>query len=116
MVLVAGGWSGSAGFTASAELYEPASRTPADLESIAIKPEKSTLSPGETQRFIAIATFRDGTKQQLASVTWRSFNPDVAQITNDATNHGVALAITAGTTFIEAKAGRVRAWARLTVQ
>jgi Bacterial Ig-like domain (group 2) len=116
MVLIAGGWSGCCLLTGSAELYEPATRTPPDLESIAITPERSTLPPGETQHFIATGTFRDGSTQQLASVTWRSFDPAVAQISNDATNHGVALAIKEGTVIIMATAGHVRGWARLTVQ
>ena len=82
-------------YDASAELYEPATLTPPDLESIAITPERSTLSPGETQRFIATGTFSDGSTQQLASVTWSSSDPAVAQISNDASNHGVGLAIAA---------------------
>jgi hypothetical protein len=109
MVLIAGG------FIATAELYEPATRTPPDLESIAITPERSTLSSEETEHFIATGIFRDGSRQKLASVTWRSSDPAVAQISNDASNHGVALAIAAGTSIIEAKAGHVRGWARLTV-
>jgi hypothetical protein len=110
MVLIAGG------FIATAELYEPATLTPPDLESIAITPERPTLSPGETQRFIATGTFSDGSRQQLASVTWSSSDPSVAQITNDASNHGVALAIAPGTSLIEARAGRKAVCATVTVQ
>ena len=118
MVLVAGGQVGyNAAVQGSAELYEPATRTPPDLESIAITPARTTLSAGETQHFIATGTFRDGSTQQLASVTWKSFNPAVAQISNDASNHGVGLAIKEGTVIIiMATAGHVRGWARLTVQ
>ena len=123
LTLMAGGQTGTTAYLApsgsilsSAELYGPITLTPPDLESIAITPERSTLSPGETQHFIATGTFRDGSRQRLASVTWNSSDPTVAQISNDASNHGVALAIDAGTTFIEARAGRVRGWARLTVQ
>ena len=115
MVLIAGGY-GYDQWLSSSELYEPATRTPPDLESIAIKPGRSTLSPGETRRFIATGAFSDGSTQQLASVTWSSSDPTVAQITNDASNHGVALAIAAGTGIIEARAGHVRGWARLTVR
>jgi hypothetical protein len=115
MVLVAGG-VGVYQYETSAELYGPITRTPPDLESIAITPKRSTLSPGATQHFIATGTFRDGSTQQLASVTWSSSNPAVAQISNDASNHGVALAIAAGKVVIEAKAGTVQGRARLTVE
>ena len=114
LVLMAGGFPWSS--LNSAELYGPATLTPADLESIAITPERSTLFPGATRRFIATGAFSDGSTQQLASVTWSSWDPRVAQISNDASNHGVALAIAAGTSIIEARAGRVRGWARLTVR
>ena len=123
LVLVAGGQTGTTAFPepsgsilSSAELYGPAMRTPPDLESIAITPERHILSPGETRRFIAMGTFSDGTRQQLASVTWISWNPRVAQITNDASNHGAALAIARGEVIIEARAGRVKSWARLSVR
>ena len=103
-------------YETSAELYGPVTRTPPDLESIAITPARSILSPGATQQFIATGAFSDGTTQQLASVTWRSSDPRVAQISNDASNHGVALAIAKGNVIIEARAGRVMGWARLTVR
>ena len=113
MVLMAGGdWGGGS----SAELYEPVLCPPADLESIAITPATSTLSPGETQRFIAMGKFSDGTTQQLASVIWSSSNPAVAQISNDASNPGVGLAVAAGTVMIEASAVWVRGSAWLTVK
>lgn len=115
LVLIAGG-VGMYQYEASAELYEPVLCPPPHLKSIAIKPERSTLSPGQTQRFIAIGKFSDGTTQQLASVTWSSSKPAVAQISNDASNPGVGLAIAAGTVMIEARAVWVRGWARLTVQ
>ena len=111
MVLMAGGYGLS-----SAELYEPATLTPPNLESIAVTPVTSTLSPGGTQQFIATGTFSDGSKQQLASVNWSSSNPAVAQITNDWSNHGLGLAIAAGTVTITATDGSVSGTATLTVQ
>jgi hypothetical protein len=111
LVLIAGG----AGL-ASAELYEPATLTPPDLESIAITPARSTLSPGATQQFIATGTFSHGSKQQLASVIWSSSDPRVAQISNDASNHGVGLAIAPGNVIVAAHAGWVWGWAWLTVK
>ncbi len=118
MALMAGGYSAVTHATdlSSAELYEPATLTPPNLESIAVTPGTSTLSPGGTQQFIATGTFSDGSTQQLASVTWSTSNPNVAQITNDVTNHGVALAIAKGTVTITATAGTVSGTAKLTVK
>jgi len=116
IVLMVGGYGSDLTPLASAELYEPVLCPPPDLESIAVTPATSTLSPGETQRFIAMGKFSDGTTQQLASVTWSSSNRAVAQISNDASNPGVGLAIAPGTVKIEASAVWVRGWATLTVQ
>src|SRR5208337_3478627 len=115
MVLMAGG-EGSSGYLASAELYEPAAFTPPDLVSVAITPATSTLSPGTTQQFIATGTFSDSSTEQLASVTWSSSETALAQISNDATNHGMSLAIAPGTPTITATAGSVSGSATLTVR
>ena len=115
IVLVAAGF-GEVGVISSAELYEPDTLTPPNLESIAITPATSTLSLGATQQFVATGTFSDGSTLQLASVTWSSSDPTVAQMTNDASNHGVGLAIAAGTVTITASAGSVSGSATLTVQ
>src|SRR5271157_228034 len=115
MVLMTGG-SGSSNTLANAELYEPATLTPPNLVSIAVTPAASTLSPGTTQQFIATGTFSDTSTQQLGSVTWSSSNSAVAQITNDATNHGVGMAIAAGTVTITATDGNVNGTATLTVR
>jgi hypothetical protein len=116
MVLVAGGNVDEYIGLASAELYVPLTLTPPNLESIAITPATSTLSPGGTQQFIATGTFSDGSTQQLASVTWSTSDPAVAQITNDWSNHGVGLALAAGTVTITATDGSVSGTATLTVQ
>ncbi len=113
MVLMAGGEEYGG---ASAELYIPVTLTPPNLESIAVTPATSTLSPGGTQQFIATGTFSDGSTQRLASVTWSTSDPTVAQITNDWSNHGLGLAIAAGTVTITATAGSVSGTATLTVQ
>jgi hypothetical protein len=116
-VLMAGGSTASNTYgTASAELYEPATLTPPDLESIAVTPSTSTLSPGTTQKFIATGTFSDSSTEQLASVTWMSSDSTVAQISNDATNPGTSLAIAAGTVTITATDGNVSGSATLTVR
>jgi hypothetical protein len=115
LVLIAGG-VGTGWYETSAELYEPVLFPPPGLESIAVTPATSTLSPGETQQFIAMGKFSDGTTQQLASAIWSSSSPAVAQISNDASNSGVALAVAPGTVMIEARSAWVRGWAKLTVQ
>ncbi len=46
-------------YEASAELYEPTTLTPPNLESIAITPERSTLSPGDNA-----AVYRHGHLQR----------------------------------------------------
>jgi hypothetical protein len=120
MVLMAGGLStdaeiGTANVLASAELYEPATLTPPDLVSIAVAPSKPTLPPGATRQFIATGTFSDGSMEQLASVTWASSDATLAQISNDASNHGVALAIAAGPVTITATAGGISGYATLTI-
>ncbi len=124
LVLIAGGFGSSvypAPPLASAELYGPATLTPLDLESIAVTPATSTLSPGTTQQFIATGSFSDSSTQQLASVTWTSSNTTLAQISNDATNPGMSLAIPPGPTTttavtITATAGSVSGTATLTVR
>ena len=83
---------------------------PPDLESIAITPA-SPLCPQGKPAIYRHGQVRDGTTQQLASVTWSSSNPAVAQISNDASNPGVGLAIAPGTVKIEASAVWVRGWA-----
>ena len=115
-VLMAAGYDSSGNPLSSAELYGSLTLTPPNLESIAITPATSTLSPGATQQFIATGKFSDGSTQQLASVTWTSSDPTVAQITNDASNHGMGLAIAKGTVTITATAGTVSGTAKLTVQ
>jgi Bacterial Ig-like domain (group 2)/Galactose oxidase, central domain len=115
MVLVAGGL-GAVTLLASAELYELGILTPANLVSIAVTPEMLTLSPGATQQFIATGTFSDSSTEQLASVTWSSSDTTLAQISNDASNHGSALAVAAGTVTITATAGSVRGSAALAVR
>jgi hypothetical protein len=111
--LIAGGNS----FTpSSSDLYVPPNLSPSGLVSIAVTPSAPTTSLGVTQQFIATGTFTDGSMQTLQSVRWSSSNLGVATITNDATNHGVALAATAGQTTITASAGSVSRSIVLTVQ
>ncbi|MGA7914325.1 MAG: kelch repeat-containing protein [Candidatus Acidiferrales bacterium] len=95
--LVAGGFNTN-GALATAELYEPASLTPAGLTAITVSPAPPTtpatptISPNTYQRFIATGNFAGGT-QQLHAVNWSSSDPNAAQISNDATNPGAAVAV-----------------------
>jgi len=122
MVLTAGGYGPSNAVLASAELYEPATLTPPNLESIAITPATPTLSPGTTQQLIATGTFSGSSStEQLASVTWSSSDTALAQISNDVTNPGTSLALPPGPTSptnvtITAATGSVSGSAMLTVR
>jgi len=107
MVLVAGGAGTSGTAQASAELYQPATLTPPNLESIALSPSSPTLPLDTAQNFTATGTFSGSSTQQLASVTWSSSNPEVASITDDATNLGAAFGLATGTSTITACAGAI---------
>jgi hypothetical protein len=116
-VLVAGGYKpDGSDSVASAELYLPSTLTPTGLVSITVTPATPTLSVGSTQQFIATATFSDSSMQNLQSVTWSSSNQAAGTITNDASDHGVALALTAGKSTITASAGSISGSTVLTVQ
>ena len=117
-VLVAGGVASSSGtspYLASAELYLPATLTPTGLVSITVTPASPTLSVGSTQQFVATGTFSDSSTQNLPSVTWSSSNQAAGTITNDASDHGVALALAPGNSTITASAGSVSGSTVLTV-
>jgi uncharacterized protein YjdB len=100
---------------ASAELYTPATQTPAGLVSIAVTPANPSIAVGASQALIATGTFSDNSTQQLASVTWSSSNPAVATIDNDAGDAGTAFGLAQGTATITASAGSVSGSAKLTV-
>jgi hypothetical protein len=118
-VLIAGGLDNRGLPSLSAELFQPVTLTPSGLVSITVTPATASLSPGRTQRFIARGTFSDGSMQQLNSVTWSVLDAaganNVAQIGNDVSNRGVALAVAVGTATVQACAGSVCGSANLTV-
>jgi hypothetical protein len=116
-VLVTSGLEDTSGdISPNAELYKPGTLTLPNLVSIAVNPSTSTLSPGTTQQFVAIGTFGDSSTQQLASVTWSSSDTTLAQINNDVSNHGVAIAVAPGSPTITATAGSISGTATLTVR
>jgi hypothetical protein len=116
-VLLAGGYD--LPVKAPAELYEPGPPTPPGLQSIAVAPGGTTVSPGAYQPFIAIGTFASGT-QQLASMTWSTSNATNAQISNDVTNSGVSVAVGSPTATapvtITATAGNISGSATLNIR
>jgi hypothetical protein len=101
---------------APAELYEPATFTPPGLQSIAVTPASSTVSPGAYQSYVATGTFASGT-QQLASAVWSTADTTTAQISNDVSNPGVAVVVGSPATTtpvaITATAGNISATATL---
>src|SRR5207245_1832525 len=63
MVLITGGYNNTSGELASAELYQPATFTPAGLVSIAVSPTDPTTPLGTSQQLTATGTFTDGSTQ-----------------------------------------------------
>jgi len=118
-VLITGGWANGA---TTSELYTPNILTPPNLVSIAMTPSYHVITAvGATQSFIAMGTFSMNnvtSVQRLSSVTWTSTDvsgTNVAQISNDATNSGGALAMSQGTATITACAGIICGSATLAV-
>jgi trimeric autotransporter adhesin len=73
--------------------------TSASAVSIVIAPTDVSLPLGLTQQFTAIATFDDGTNQDVSgSATWKSSTSSIASITTN----GLAVARNVGTTNVSA--------------
>ncbi len=90
--------------------------TPAVLTFIEVSPINPILSIGHTQRFIAIGVFSDFTTENLTEVaTWSSSNPNVAIISNEGINKGVATGLRAGISDIVATFGGLSGSTILTV-
>jgi len=85
---------------------------PANLISISVTPNPSTLAVGTSQPFTAVDAFDDGSTQLLTSVTWSSSSPSVATVTPAM---GIATALGTGTTNVTATSGAVSGSAQLTV-
>jgi hypothetical protein len=76
----------------------------ATLKSIAVTPASPSLAKNATQQFTATGTFSDGSTQNLTgSVAWSSGTPSVATITSS----GLATAVGAGMSMIQAISGAV---------
>ena len=86
--------------------------TPAVLSSIAVSPSDSSILDGATQQFTAVGTYSDGSTQNLTNVvTWSSSNT-AADTINAA---GLATAVAAGSSSIQAALGGVTGSTVLTV-
>ena len=101
-VLITGGDTFSTPFEATvSELYSPATWVPPGVTAITVTNGNQTITVGNSVNFTAV----DSNGQSLASVTWTSSNTSVAQISNDVTNSGVAVGLSAGTATITACTG-----------
>ncbi|PMQ16217.1 ice-binding family protein [Janthinobacterium sp. AD80] len=85
----------------------------ATLSSLAITPATATVAIGAGQQFTAIATYSDGSSQDVsAKAAWTSATPAAATVN---ASSGVAAGVTAGNSNITATFGGKSAAAQLTV-
>src|SRR6266478_2744557 len=85
---------------------------PPTLSSIAVTPGNPSIPKGTTQQFTATGTYSDGSTQNLTStVAWSSSNTTVATINST----GLATAVGAGSTTIQASSGSISGSTTLTV-
>ena len=113
-VALIGGLSGGTTL-ASAELYQPASLSPATLVSISVAPSSASFIVGQTRQFVASGTFSDGSTQIIQSVIWNSSSPSAVSISNAVGSAGFANALSIGTSTISATAGNVTGSATISV-
>ena len=84
----------------------------ATLKSLAVTPASTSLAKNATQQFTATGTFSDGSTQNLtSSVAWSSGMQSVATISST----GLATAVGAGLSMIQAVSGAVSGSTALTV-
>ncbi|MGI4757263.1 MAG: beta strand repeat-containing protein, partial [Janthinobacterium lividum] len=85
---------------------------PATLIGLTVTPTAASIATGTAQQFTALATFSDGSSQDLtSSVTWTSSDNTAATI--DAVGHAVGTGV--GTTSITAQSGSVNGVSTLRV-
>ena len=82
----------------------------ATLTSLSVFASSTTISVGQSQQFLVIAHYSDGTTQTPGPVVWTSSNTAVATMSSN-----YAFAIQAGTTTITATYNSLQASATLTV-
>jgi len=84
----------------------------AALSSIAAMPASTSIALGVTQQFTAMATYSDGSTQDITqSANWASSVPDVATVNST----GLATSRSAGSTTVSASSGSVTGSTSLTV-
>ena len=82
------------------------------LSSLAVSPQTSTILIANSQQFTATGTYSDGSNQDLTNaLSWNSSNLSVATINGS----GLATAIGAGQTTIQAAVGSISSYATLIV-
>jgi uncharacterized protein YjdB len=79
--------------------------TPAALTELWLSPSNASVAPGETQAFIAMGTYTDGTSVPVlaASLSFSSENVSVATVNAE----GIAAALAGGSTNIRAASGSI---------
>jgi uncharacterized protein YjdB len=86
--------------------------TPPTLVSITVTPANSTVAVGQQQQFTATGTYTDASKKDLTSTaTWTSSATSFATISGG----GLATAVAAGSTTIQATSGAIKGSTALTV-
>ena len=84
----------------------------ATLSSISVTPPSISLALGYNEQFMAIATFSDGSTQDVTqSATWASSSPAVAVVNST----GLGISMLVGTTNVSASLGPAEGSALLTV-
>ncbi|MGB8834333.1 MAG: Ig-like domain-containing protein, partial [Candidatus Sulfotelmatobacter sp.] len=84
----------------------------ATISSIAVTPSSTSIRSEYTQQFTAIATYSDGSSQDITqSATWISSSPEIASVNFT----GLATGMLAGTTTVSASSGSVTGSTSLTV-
>ncbi len=79
------------------------------IASLSINPNVSSAK-GVGYQYIAIATFTDGTKQNVTNqTTWFSLNPNILSISNDINKAGYAIGKDAGEVVVKASISKIEA-------
>lgn len=90
--------------------------TPAELLSLEITPENTTVTLGFTKQFTLIGNYTDDTTQDLTiHATWASSDTSVATISNTAGSKGLAATVSEGVTTIGASIEGIAASTQLIV-
>lgn len=86
------------------------------LVSISVSPSFESVSRGASKQFSAIATFSDGSMQNVTTmVSWSSSSTAVATVSNSAGSQGRATGVGTGTATITASGGGRSGYATLNV-